>query len=185
MADAPADGLMEARPLGSGAWPKGEGFRLEPWSFATLHLAPISSDGARAENVIPGLDRLPAMLRAAEIPGGAVLRVGPGEVLLVSEGGAETPAKANFPEHSLIEISHSLIGFQLSGPSAEALLALGCPLDMHRAAFPVGMVTRTVFAKFDVMLWRIAPTDFRLLVARSAYLAFVAQLDSIFPHVAV
>jgi heterotetrameric sarcosine oxidase gamma subunit len=185
MADATADGLVEARPPGSGPWPKGEGYALEPWSFATLHLAPILSDDAGAQNAKSGLPKCPAMLRAVEIPGGAVLRVGPGEVLLVGKGGVDFPAQAGFAENSLIEISHSLIGFQLFGPRAEALLALGCPLDMHHAAFPVGMVTRSVFAKFDLVLWRMAPTGFRLLVARSAYLAFLAHLDSTFPHTAM
>ncbi len=35
------------------------------------------------------------------------------------------------------------------------------------AAFPIGMCTRTVLAKAEITLWRIAAGTFRLEVARS------------------
>jgi heterotetrameric sarcosine oxidase gamma subunit len=40
-------------------------------------------------------------------------------------------------------------------------------LDLDVAAFPIGMCTRTVLAKAEITLWRIAAGTFRLEVARS------------------
>jgi heterotetrameric sarcosine oxidase gamma subunit len=34
-------------------------------------------------------------------------------------------------------------------------------------AFPVGMCTRTLFAKAEIVLWRIAPEVFHVDIARS------------------
>ncbi len=180
MADATVTRLAEAPLFLAGAFPSGEGYSLEPWPFATLHLVPVSSGGL----AIPGLETLPSLLRATGITGGSLLCIAPGEALLVRETGADFPENGGLAENLFIEISHSMTGFHLSGTRAEALLALGCPLDMQLPAFPVGMVTRTVFAKFDLILWRTGPVDFRLLVARSVSFAFVAHLDVVFPQVA-
>ena len=47
------------------------------------------------------------------------------------------------------------------------LLNAGCPLDLDRHAFPVGMCTRTLLQKTEIVLWRIAENVFHLEVARS------------------
>ena len=47
------------------------------------------------------------------------------------------------------------------------LLNAGCPLDIHPQAFPVGMCTRTLLAKAEIVLWRTAETSFRVEAARS------------------
>ncbi len=107
-------------------------------------------------------------------PGGRVaLRLGPDEVLLivpVAEGGAlfgaMEAACAALP-HALVEISDRQLGFALEGPRAADLLNAGCPLDLSEAAFPVGMATRTLFHKAEIVAWRMAPEVFRIEVARS------------------
>ena len=43
----------------------------------------------------------------------------------------------------------------------------GGPLDLHEAAFPIGMVTRTVLGRIGITLWRRAATEWRLEVPRS------------------
>jgi len=62
----------------------------------------------------------------------------------------------------------------VSGPQATTLLAAGCPLDLDASAFPVGMCTRTMLAKAEVVLWRTDPQVFRLEVWRS-FVAYVSQ----------
>lgn len=166
------------------ALPMGDGLTVEPWHFSALHLAPVSTGDHHGGGRIPGVESVPTMLRVGGNPGLAVLRLGPFEALLVSETGTDFPETADLMENSFIEISHSLVGYHIRGARAEALLALGCPIDLHLRAFPIGMVTRTVFAKFDIVLWRTASAGFRLLVARSASLAFIAHLRTVFPHVA-
>ena len=42
-----------------------------------------------------------------------------------------------------------------------------CPLDLDMSAFPIGMCTRTVLAKADIVLWRIAEDAFHVEVWRS------------------
>jgi sarcosine oxidase subunit gamma len=69
--------------------------------------------------------------------------------------------------HSVVEISHALVGLQVSGPRAAAALNIGCPLDLDPASFPVDMCTRTVFAKAQIVLWRTATDSFRVETARS------------------
>ena len=50
---------------------------------------------------------------------------------------------------------------------------MGQMLDLDERAFPVGMCTRTLLAKAEVVLWRIAPDSFRLEVWRS-FAAYVS-----------
>jgi sarcosine oxidase subunit gamma len=59
------------------------------------------------------------------------------------------------------------VGLELSGPHAEWLLAAQCPLPLDASAFPVGMCTRTVFSKAEIVLWRTAPDTFHIEVWRS------------------
>ncbi len=69
--------------------------------------------------------------------------------------------------HSLVDVSHRQVAFELAGPQAPAVLNAACPLDLDLAAFPVSMVTRTVFAKTEIILWRKAPAVFHVDVWRS------------------
>ncbi len=103
----------------------------------------------------------------------AALWLGPDEQLLIApESDAATlgadlaRALAGHP-HSLVDVGHRQLALELRGRHAEWLLAAQCPLPLDLAAFPVGMCTRTVFAKAEIVLWRTAPETFRLEVARS------------------
>ncbi|MBS7545258.1 sarcosine oxidase subunit gamma [Ancylobacter oerskovii] len=99
--------------------------------------------------------------------------LGPDEWLLLAEeadpaalfADLET-ALAGLP-HALVDVSDRSLGIALEGPRAAYVLNQGCPLDLDTAAFPVGMSTRTVFAKAEIVLLREAPERFRLEVWRS------------------
>ncbi len=69
--------------------------------------------------------------------------------------------------HSLVDGSDRQTGIEITGPDAAAALNAGCPLDLDPEAFPVGMCTRTVLAKTEIVLWRTAPATFRVEVSRS------------------
>ena len=77
--------------------------------------------------------------------------------------------------HSLVDVSHRQTTLEVSGPDTEAMLAVGCPLDLHPLAFPVGMCARTVFAKCEIVLWRKSPDLFHIEVWRS-FRAYAAGL---------
>ena len=111
--------------------------------------------------------------RAAEQGQRAALWLGPDEWLLVSPD-AEAAALFQAIEtalgavpHALVDVSHRQVGFEIAGGAAAVVLNSGCPLDLSLGAFPVGMSTRTVLAKSDIVLWRRAPERFRLEVNRS------------------
>jgi sarcosine oxidase subunit gamma len=69
--------------------------------------------------------------------------------------------------HALVDISHRQFALQVSGPHAATILSGACPLDLDLSEFPVGMCTRTVFAKADIVLWRTQEDVFHVEVWRS------------------
>jgi sarcosine oxidase subunit gamma len=117
---------------------------------------------------------LPAQPCRAVVEGSsASLWLGPDEWLLLAspEGrdrvtGALTQALEQIP-HALVDISARQIGLLIAGPRVEDVLSAGCPLDLDLAAFPPGMCARTLFAKAEIVLWRVGETEFRVEVARS------------------
>jgi sarcosine oxidase, subunit gamma len=111
--------------------------------------------------------------RASQSVGRIALWLGPDEWLLIaprSEGElvASVLAKAlGDAPHAFVDVSDRNTALIVSGPAVEDVLGVGCPLDLDQAAFPVGMCTRTLFAKAEIVLWRTAATEFRIEVARS------------------
>ena len=111
--------------------------------------------------------------RAISGPAWSALWLGPDEQLLlgplVDQARCETALSAALESlpHSLVDVSHRQLAFELAGPQAATLLNAACPLDLDLAAFPVSMVTRTVFAKTEIILWRKAPEVFHVDVWRS------------------
>jgi heterotetrameric sarcosine oxidase gamma subunit len=68
---------------------------------------------------------------------------------------------------SLVDISDRQVGIDVTGPeTAEAINAFSA-LDLDLEAFPVGMCTRTIFGKAEIILWRTAADRFRIEVWRS------------------
>ena len=129
-----------------------------------------------------GVDALSAAARAwpAGLPSEAcrarsqgelhALWLGPEEFLLLAppdhEPRALREALAGVP-HSLVDVGHRQLAFEVCGPDCETLLNCACPLDLNAAQFPVGMCTRTVFGKADIVLWRTRADAFHVEVWRS------------------
>jgi sarcosine oxidase subunit gamma len=81
--------------------------------------------------------------------------------------------------HSLVNVGHRQFALELRGPHAATILNGACPLDLDLAEFPVGMCTRTVFAKADIVLWRTASETFHVEVWRSFAAYVTGLLDEI------
>jgi sarcosine oxidase, subunit gamma len=117
------------------------------------------------------IDQTPC--RASQAAACAALWLGPDEyLLLVPEAEARARARAlsealDAVPHSLVDVSHRQTGLEIAGPHATDILNSGCPLDLDHATFPVGMCTRTVLAKAEIVLWRTASDVFRIEVWRS------------------
>jgi len=106
--------------------------------------------------------------------GRATLWLGPDEYLLLGADAASEVAAADAIEHSLaafphalVNISHRQFALEVSGSHAATLLSGACPLDLDLGEFPVGMCTRTVLAKADIVLWRTRDDAFHLEAWRS------------------
>jgi len=129
------------------------------------------TDAARAGAAL-GL-ALPERLRAVFGKTRVAAWLGPDEWLFVAP--EEDPAALaqtletalRDAPHSLVDISHRQIGLKLTGFAAARALNAGCPLDLSEAAFPIGMGTRTILAKCEIVLWRRGPQEFHVEVWRS------------------
>jgi heterotetrameric sarcosine oxidase gamma subunit len=66
-----------------------------------------------------------------------------------------------------VDVSHRDTAIEVSGACAAWVINAFCALDLHLPAFPVGMCTRTVFGKAQILLWRTSADAFRIDVARS------------------
>ncbi len=154
---------------------------LEPLPAATRFSFRGSPEAAAAASRALGVELSQVACRANAVGERAALWLGPDEQLLI---GAESDAGAmreglvaalGDTPHSLVDISHRQVAFAVKGAHAEWLLQSGCPLDLDIGQFPVGMCTRTVFLKSEIVLWRTAPDTFRLEVWRS-FADYVASL---------
>ena len=102
----------------------------------------------------------------------SALWLGPDEWLLVNFGPSDRwisdlEARLEGVVHSLVDVSHRQVALSVRGARAENVLATGCALDLSLNSYPLGMCTRTMFAKVEVVLWRTASDCFHIELARS------------------
>jgi sarcosine oxidase subunit gamma len=110
--------------------------------------------------------------RAATVGERAALWLGPDEWLLLAPDGDDVMAAL---PGTVVDVGHRQVALRVEGAEAAVVLNGGCPLDLHVDAFPVGMCTRTVFGKSEIVLWRFAADGFHVEVARS-FAAYVHAL---------
>jgi len=114
-----------------------------------------------------------AACRAERHADRAVLWLGPDEWLLIAPAYQEASIEAQFASsladvpHALVGVGHRNVAMSLEGFRATDVLSAGCPLDLDETAFPVGMCTRTILAKAEIILWRTGLQDFTIGVWRS------------------
>jgi sarcosine oxidase subunit gamma len=103
----------------------------------------------------------------------AALWLGPDEFLLWDAEASSADRASAFlklqQDHpcSVVDVSHRQVGWEIYGRFAETILSGACPLDLDVEHFPVGMCTRTVLAKAEILLWRREPEIFHLEAWRS------------------
>lgn len=115
----------------------------------------------------------PGMNRFVAAGARIAMRLGPDEFLLLapeaeseSAGAAIRAAMGEVP-HGLVEVTDRHLGFMIVGGDSALRLNAGCPLDLAPRAFPVGMATRTLYLKAEIILWRMREDLFRVEVLRS------------------
>jgi sarcosine oxidase subunit gamma len=121
---------------------------------------------------------LPSRINTASTLGArSALMLGPDEWLLVADDTSAPDATAALAAaleaalaaapHSLVDVSHRQTAIRVEGHEAEVTLNAAVPLDLCEEAFPVGMATRTICEKAEIVLWRTGPRAFRVEVWRS------------------
>jgi heterotetrameric sarcosine oxidase gamma subunit len=106
---------------------------------------------------------LPATCRAVKFGERALLWLGPEEFLLLAPDDLMPAIDTAF----VVDISHRNTALSVSGPRADWAINAFCALDLHPSAFAVGICTRTVLGKAEIVLWRTAAEAFHIEVARS------------------
>ncbi|MET3661860.1 sarcosine oxidase subunit gamma [Aquamicrobium ahrensii] len=101
--------------------------------------------------------------------GRTVLWLGPDEWFVLDEQGGDALSDCARAKglHSAVDVSHRNVAFAVSGPSAEAAIAAGCPQDLSLQAFAVGACSRTVLGKSEILLYRLSEQEFRVECWRS------------------
>jgi len=79
---------------------------------------------------------------------------------------------------ALVDVSHRQMALFVEGTKAASVLNAGVPLDLSLGAFPVGMVTRTIFEKAEIVLWRKGAESFHVEVWRSFAPYVLAMLQA-------
>ena len=146
---------------------RGGGGAVAPGPHRDRALLRCRAEAVPAVSAALGVSLPTRACRAEEAAGAAALWLGPDEWLLLRDAGAPAPCLPDGVAGSIVDISHRQVAIEIAGPRAEEILSSGCPLDLAPGAFPVGMCTRTLFHKAEVVLWRIAPDRFHLEVWRS------------------
>ena len=134
------------------------------WDRAVIR---CRADAVAAVSAALGITLPTQACRAAVTGEAAALWLGPDEWLLLRPAGLPAPELPAGTTGSVVDVSHRQVAILVAGPGAEEILASGCPLDLALPAFPVGMCTRTLFHKAEIVLWRTAPDTFHLEVWRS------------------
>jgi sarcosine oxidase subunit gamma len=124
-----------------------------------------------------GVDFAEQACRSVRRGSRATLWLGPDEYLLHGAAAADLESQAATVDtletalkdipHALVDISHRQFALEVRGPHAATIIGGACPLDLDLGEFPIDMCTRTVFAKADIVLWRIREDAFHLEVWRS------------------
>jgi len=111
--------------------------------------------------------------RAAVSASRAALRLGPDEWLLLAAPEDAAAIVQQFSvafggaPHSLVDVSHRSAAIAVKGAQAATLINHGCALDLAHAAFPLGMCTRTLFEKAEIVLWRTEEHTYHVEIERS------------------
>lgn len=102
----------------------------------------------------------------------AALWLGPDEWLVLAPAGEtglarKTTEAAGEAAASIVDISHRNASIELAGERAGWCLNTFCALDLSLAAFPIGMCTRTLLGKAEIVLWRLGAETFHVETTRS------------------
>ncbi len=111
-----------------------------------------------AGDALPDLPETPNTLRRAN--GRALCFTGPNRWILRADIGEEPALEAALnptgapPEISIVKVSDTLVFFRITGPDAEQIMSIGCPLDLHVSKFGPDAASFTEFFGLRALVMR-------------------------------
>ena len=123
---------------------------------------------------------LPVQGGGSEKDGVAALWMGPAMTLIVAPPERLHSLFRNMASSvaAVVDQSGGFVMLSVEGPSATALLAKGCRLDLVGQSFPKAGVARTVIAQISVLLYRIGDTKFEVVVPATFVRSFTDFIRS-------
>jgi sarcosine oxidase, subunit gamma len=176
---SPAGHLAERFAAAEVTGPRAVGIREVPFRTMVGVRAVLGSAAAVRIETRLGAS-LPATCGAVTIGDDvSMLWLSPDEFLVVSdrqpaELTASLVAALEGEPGSGTDLSANRTTFELSGPSARAVLEKGCPLDLHPRAFDVGSAYVTLIGSVPVILWKVADESYEIL-PRSSFADFLGR----------
>ena len=111
---------------------------------------------------LAGLDISMPINRMSENGSRIAARLGPSEwLLIVPERDAEKftadlSDQLSSQYHTVVDISHRNVAFEVSGTAAAAVINAGCPLNLNDDQFRIGHATRSLLGKSEIVLLRLS-----------------------------
>jgi len=159
-------------------------FAMRELAFAAqlnLHGDPSDASFTEAARGLMGCPLPVAANTWTGAPGKGALWLGPDEWLVVAPDAErralESALRAALAgrHHSVVDVSANRTVLELSGADARAVLAKGCTLPLHAAAFATPQCAQTVLAKSQVLLQACGTTPVFRLYVRNSFAHYVAQ----------
>jgi sarcosine oxidase subunit gamma len=155
----------------AGHYTAGPGVSLAPIAARTHLSLRAHPDAAATVGTALGIN-LPGKPKTSAVAENiAALWLGPQDWLLVGKAPASELIAAveasGTTLHSAVDVTDRYVGIRVEGPAAQAVLSSSCPQDLRLQSFPVGAVSRSLFAKADIVIWRRGESDFEVLCVRS------------------
>lgn len=157
------------------------GIKALPY-VAQMNLRGDTADAAFHEGVQRALGL--SLPEANRYTGGtecSTLWLGPDEWLVVADDARREALLASLEEnlkdvhHAAVDVSSNRTVIELSGTDARLMLAKGCPLALHTAAFAPPQVAQSVLAKAQVILQCVSSDPVFRIYVRNSYAAYLAE----------
>ena len=127
---------------------------------------------------IIGMDSNPANNKVTQAGNRFAVWLGPDEVMLLVEAGAETAIakqihdSADKNHMAVNDVTDALVSISLKGAAVRKVLAKGCALDLHKDHFTKGECAQTIMAHAGVTLICAEDDEF-ILIGRTSFAEYI------------
>ena len=139
-----------------------------------------SADMHKKVTKIIGMDSNPANNHVTIAGERYVVWLGPDEVMLLVEAGAETAIEKQINDaagkaHMAVNnVTDALVSITLKGKAVRHVLAKGCALDLHKDHFQPGQCAQTIMAHAGMTLICVGEDEF-ILIGRTSFADYIVS----------